>query len=53
VKASGGYCLLGTSRVSTFSTEAKQRVVIIGGGCGGATAAKYIGAKSIMSHTNP
>jgi sulfide dehydrogenase [flavocytochrome c] flavoprotein chain len=43
LKASGmSVALLGTSGVSSFAAEAKRRVVVIGGGWGGATAAKYI-----------
>ena len=43
LKASGmGVALLGTGGVSSFAAEAKRRVVVIGGGWGGATAAKYI-----------
>jgi len=43
LKASGmGVALLGTSGVTSFAAEAKRRVVVIGGGWGGATAAKYI-----------
>ena len=37
-----GVALLGTGGVSSFAAEAKRRVVVIGGGWGGATAAKYI-----------
>ena len=43
LKASGmSVALLGTGGVSSFAAEAKRRVVVIGGGWGGATAAKYI-----------
>ena len=43
LKASGmGVALLGSSGVSSFAAEAKRRVVVIGGGWGGATTAKYI-----------
>ena len=43
LKASGiGAALLGTGGVRSFAAEAKRRVVVIGGGWGGATAAKYI-----------
>jgi sulfide dehydrogenase [flavocytochrome c] flavoprotein chain len=43
LKASGiGVALLGTGAVRGFAAEAKRRVVVIGGGWGGATAAKYI-----------
>ena len=43
LKASGmSVALLGTGGVSSFAAEAKRRVVVIGGGWGGATAAKYV-----------
>jgi sulfide dehydrogenase [flavocytochrome c] flavoprotein subunit len=43
LKASGvGVGLLGIGGVKSFAAEAKRRVVVIGGGWGGATAAKYI-----------
>jgi sulfide dehydrogenase [flavocytochrome c] flavoprotein chain len=43
MKAAGmGVALLGTGGVRSFAAEAKRRVVVIGGGWGGATAAKYI-----------
>jgi sulfide dehydrogenase [flavocytochrome c] flavoprotein chain len=43
LKASAmGVALLGTGCVRSFAAEAKRRVVVIGGGWGGATAAKYI-----------
>jgi sulfide dehydrogenase [flavocytochrome c] flavoprotein subunit len=43
LKVSGiGVALLGTGGVRSFAAEAKRRVVVIGGGWGGATAAKYI-----------
>ena len=43
LKASGmSVALLGTGGVSSFAADAKRRVVVIGGGWGGATAAKYI-----------
>ena len=43
LKAAGmGVALLGTGGVRSFAAEAKRRVVVIGGGWGGATAAKYI-----------
>jgi sulfide dehydrogenase [flavocytochrome c] flavoprotein chain len=43
LKVSGiGVALLGTGGVRSFGAEAKRRVVVIGGGWGGATAAKYI-----------
>jgi len=37
-----GMALLGTGGVTSFAAETKRRVVVIGGGWGGATAAKYI-----------
>jgi NADPH-dependent 2,4-dienoyl-CoA reductase/sulfur reductase-like enzyme len=43
LKAAGmGVALLGTGGVRSFAAEAKRRVVVIGGGWGGATAAKYV-----------
>jgi len=43
LKASGlGAALLGAGGIRSFAAEAKRRVVVIGGGWGGATAAKYI-----------
>jgi sulfide dehydrogenase [flavocytochrome c] flavoprotein chain len=43
LKAAGmGVALLGAGGVRSFAAEAKRRVVVIGGGWGGATAAKYI-----------
>jgi sulfide dehydrogenase [flavocytochrome c] flavoprotein subunit len=43
LKVSGiGVTLLGTGGVRSFAAEAKRRVVVIGGGWGGATAAKYV-----------
>jgi sulfide dehydrogenase [flavocytochrome c] flavoprotein subunit len=43
LKATGmGVALLETGNVRSFAAEAKRRVVVIGGGWGGATAAKYI-----------
>ena len=43
LKASGmSVALLGTGGVSSFAADAKRRVVVIGGGWGGATAAKYV-----------
>src|SRR3990172_6539991 len=42
LKASGlGAALLGAGGIRSFAAEAKRRVVVIGGGWGGATAAKY------------
>ena len=42
LKAAGmGVALLGTGGVRSFAAEAKRRVIVIGGGWGGATAAKY------------
>jgi sulfide dehydrogenase [flavocytochrome c] flavoprotein chain len=43
IKSSGlGIAMLGASRYMSFAAETKRRVVVIGGGWGGATAAKYI-----------
>jgi NADPH-dependent 2,4-dienoyl-CoA reductase/sulfur reductase-like enzyme len=43
LKASGlGVGLLATGGFTSYAAEAKRRVVVIGGGWGGATAAKYI-----------
>jgi NADPH-dependent 2,4-dienoyl-CoA reductase/sulfur reductase-like enzyme len=43
LKASGtGIAMLGLGGVPSFAAEAKRRVIVIGGGWGGATAAKYI-----------
>jgi sulfide dehydrogenase [flavocytochrome c] flavoprotein subunit len=43
LKASGlGAAMLGASGLPSFAAEAKRRVIVIGGGWGGATAAKYI-----------
>ena len=43
LKASGvGAGVLVTGGLTTYAAEAKRRVVVIGGGWGGATAAKYI-----------
>src|SRR3989304_2751662 len=44
LKASGiGITILGTGGLSSFAAETKgRRVVVIGGGWGGATAAKYV-----------
>jgi sulfide dehydrogenase [flavocytochrome c] flavoprotein subunit len=43
LKASGmGVALLGTGAARSFAAQAKRRVVVVGGGWGGATAAKYI-----------
>ena len=43
LKASGlSVAALGIGNVPSFAAEAKRRVVVIGGGWGGATAAKYI-----------
>jgi sulfide dehydrogenase [flavocytochrome c] flavoprotein subunit len=43
LKASGlSIAVLGIGNVPSFAAEAKRRVVVIGGGWGGATAAKYI-----------
>lgn len=43
LKASGiGVALLGTGGLTSFAAEAKRRVIVIGGGWGGATAAKYL-----------
>lgn len=44
LKASGiGMAILGTGELSSFAAETKgRRVVVIGGGWGGATAAKYV-----------
>jgi sulfide dehydrogenase [flavocytochrome c] flavoprotein subunit len=43
LKASAiGVALLGTGGLKSFAAEAKRRVLVIGGGWGGATAAKYI-----------
>jgi NADPH-dependent 2,4-dienoyl-CoA reductase/sulfur reductase-like enzyme len=44
LKASGlGVAVLGMGSVPSFAAQARRRVVVIGGGWGGATAAKYIG----------
>jgi sulfide dehydrogenase [flavocytochrome c] flavoprotein subunit len=43
LKASGlGVATLSTGGLSSYAAETKRRVVVIGGGWGGATAAKYI-----------
>ncbi|MGH7853965.1 MAG: FAD-dependent oxidoreductase [Candidatus Binatia bacterium] len=43
LKASGAsVAMLGLGGMPSFAAEAKRRVVVIGGGWGGATAAKYI-----------
>ncbi len=43
LKASGAsVALLGLSGVPSFGAEAKRKVIVIGGGWGGATAAKYL-----------
>src|SRR5207249_18169 len=43
LKASGlGAAMLGAGGLPSFAAEAKRRVIVIGGGWGGATAAKYI-----------
>jgi len=43
LKASGlGAALWGAGRLPSFAAEARRRVIVIGGGWGGATAAKYI-----------
>jgi sulfide dehydrogenase [flavocytochrome c] flavoprotein chain len=43
LKTSGlGLTILGADSLPSFAAEAKRRVIVIGGGWGGATAAKYI-----------
>jgi sulfide dehydrogenase [flavocytochrome c] flavoprotein subunit len=43
LKASGaGVAMLGLAGMPSFAAEAKRRVIVIGGGWGGATAAKYL-----------
>jgi sulfide dehydrogenase [flavocytochrome c] flavoprotein subunit len=43
IQTSGiGIALLGASRFSAFAAESRRRVIVIGGGWGGATAAKYL-----------
>jgi len=43
LKSSGiGMAILGSGAWSSFAAETKRRVVVIGGGWGGATAAKYL-----------
>ena len=40
--SSASVALLGLGGLTSFAAEAKRRVIVIGGGWGGATAAKYI-----------
>jgi sulfide dehydrogenase [flavocytochrome c] flavoprotein subunit len=43
IKSSGlGIAMLGASSLPSLAAEGKRRVVVIGGGWGGATAAKYV-----------
>ena len=43
LKVSGlGVAMLGAGTIPSFAAQAKRRVIVIGGGWGGATAAKYI-----------
>src|SRR5512134_356860 len=43
LKVSGlGAAMLGVGRLPAFAAQAGRRVIVIGGGWGGATAAKYI-----------